>query len=98
MYPIKRPINTDKEMEIMNSLTRVSNPEPEKRSRCSFVEINFFDMLNKIMATASFKRPSPKIMEWILGKSFFGSRESTATVSVAVRVEDKRSMLLSERP
>lgn len=46
-------------------------------------------ILNKIIATASLSKPSPKIIEWTFGKDFFLITVRTETVSVAVRVADK---------
>ena len=48
-------------------------------------------ILNRIIATASFNSPSPKIIEWIFGNFFLLIRESIDTVSVAVNVADNNS-------
>ena len=42
-------------------------------------------------ATESFNKPSPKIIECILGNFFLLITESTETVSVAVNVADNKS-------
>ena len=47
-----------------------------------------------MIATESFKSPSPKIMEWILGNWSFFIKDNTDTVSVAVKVADSNNKLV----
>lgn len=74
----------------VKSFRIIKRPLKSKIFNSSLRDLILLVRLNRIIATESLRRPSPNIMEWILGNLFFLTTDKTETVSVAVKVADKR--------
>ena len=94
---MKTPNKTETIETKANYFSSKNNPLKSKIFNSSFKLSKLRVILKSIIATESFNRPSPKIIECTFGNFFFLIQLNTETVSVAVNVAERSNKFVLER-